>query len=743
MAEGYLTSSQAARILGVSRRAVLHAVAAGKLCPACRMPGGALRFASADVEHYAQWRTLERQKRVRARRVAGEPVRLRDAADAETRFHATVLGAVGQTVLAMDVDRAITYWNRAAEAMFGWEAAEVLGRGIAEVTQTSASAEDTARVMSVLARGETWSGELEVSRRDGTVFPALVTATPIVDPAGKLGGIVVISVDLTARRQADERLRQSEQDFRLLAENSSDLITRLTPDLVVIYASPSARQVLGFDPEELKGRPIREVIHEDDWDAVAQTAERALAQPVSESVAYRHLRADGTYVWVETTGRAKRDERTGQVLEIQADTRDISARKRAEDLLRDLAHERLGQARVAEALSEASAALAAVAEPASLHGSILGQMARVVPCSSAHVLAYRDGWAVVVGAHGEPHLPSGYRMGPLAGIEGFFPRSAEHARLLSETRDAAGWPSLPPWVGENELRSAIVVPLIVQGETYGCLLVGSTTPGVLGPREFQVVRAFSERIVQAVWNARLQQLEQDRTRATQYLDSLRSEFVAIVSHELRTPLAAVLGFAEVLEARWTQLTDAQRRLHVQRIVMAANRQQRLIDDILRMSALESESFAAVSREVPLLEVVSRAMDVVNASYPSQRIEADGPLDLAVAADPTHLEQVLVNLLDNAAKYSPEGSPIEVHWVRDGGMAVIRVYDHGPGIPEQGRGVLFSRFGRLPGSRARAGHVGMGLGLFLGRKYAEAMGGSLDLESSDESGSVFGLRLRLA
>ena len=105
-----------------------------------------------------------------------------------------------------------------------------------------------------------------------------------------------------------------------------------------------------------------------------------------------------------------------------------------------------------------------------------------------------------------------------------------------------------------------------------------------------------------------------------------------------------------------------------------------------------------------------------------------------------MEQVLVNLLDNAAKYSPEGSPVEVRWADEDGMIAVRVPDHGPGIPDEGRGVLFTRFRRVPGSRMRAGRVGTGLGLYLGRAYADAMGGRLDLESTGEDGSTFCLRL---
>ena len=114
--------------------------------------------------------------------------------------------------------------------------------------------------------------------------------------------------------------------------------------------------------------------------------------------------------------------------------------------------------------------------------------------------------------------------------------------------------------------------------------------------------------------------------------------------------------------------------------------------------------------------------------------------MELLADQSYLDQVLINILDNAAKYSLEGSPIEVRWAREDGQAIIRVRDHGPGIPAEGRDILFTRFGRVPGSRMRAGHVGTGLGLYLGRQYAQAMGGTLELESTASDGSTFCLRL---
>jgi two-component system sensor histidine kinase KdpD len=118
----------------------------------------------------------------------------------------------------------------------------------------------------------------------------------------------------------------------------------------------------------------------------------------------------------------------------------------------------------------------------------------------------------------------------------------------------------------------------------------------------------------------------------------------------------------------------------------------------------------------------------------------GPADVRVNADPDRALQILVNLLDNAAKYSAEGSPIAITWELELEMVVFRVHDEGAGIPDEARSQLFGRFGRIPGSRIRSGRVGTGLGLYLGRRLARSMGGDLDLEASSPSGSVFRLSL---
>ncbi|HVA90781.1 MAG TPA: ATP-binding protein, partial [Chloroflexota bacterium] len=232
-------------------------------------------------------------------------------------------------------------------------------------------------------------------------------------------------------------------------------------------------------------------------------------------------------------------------------------------------------------------------------------------------------------------------------------------------------------------------------------------------------------------------------RAAEALARLRSDFVSSVSHELRTPLTAIVGYAELLQSRWDVLSEEQRLEYISRIVTSANRQKRMVDDLLLLGRMELGDLHPKTDRILVARAVTRAVDEVRSSYSGQRIDLTGSEDLVACADLERTVQVLVNVIDNAAKYSPEGSPIAVAWAREGGEATVRVRDRGAGIPHLGREQLFSRFGRMSGSQTRAGRVGTGLGLHLGRQIAEAMGGTLDLEETGPAGSIFRLRLPLA
>jgi two-component system sensor histidine kinase KdpD len=182
---------------------------------------------------------------------------------------------------------------------------------------------------------------------------------------------------------------------------------------------------------------------------------------------------------------------------------------------------------------------------------------------------------------------------------------------------------------------------------------------------------------------------------------------------------------------------------MERIARAAQRQKRLVEDLLLVTVVDAGKLELKPSAIAPHAIVAGAVEEVQATYNGQIVAQHGRQGPLMIADPDRAHQILANLMDNAAKYSEEGQPLSVAWEIQANMIAIRISDRGPGISVESRKVLFTRFGRVQGSTARAGRSGTGLGLHLSRSLAEAMGGSLELESTGPGGSTFVLRLPAA
>lgn len=409
-----------------------------------------------------------------------------------------------------------------------------------------------------------------------------------------------------------------------------------------------------------------------------------------------------------------------------------------------LAEELEGRAREAEALAQVSIALTGALQPAEVYGLILRQAAASLAPDLAAIVLFRGQDAVLEAMLGEPSLPAGSVLHlPDPGRHAWLPTRPGPAAYIRDTAHHPGWYDLPPWVHAFAVRSLIAVPLVIDEAVLGCFVAAAFAPERFGARQVGLASAFADRAAMALRNARLHVAEQERARAAEELARMQNDFVESVSHELRTPLTSIIGYAEMLQAHWSAADERQRLDWVRKIVLSAGRQQRLVEDLLLISRIEAGALAPRIERVNVKDVASSAGAEVQGSYKGQRVDVAGPDHVAVLADPGRTLQVLTNLIDNAAKYSPEGSPIIVWWSVEDDWGVLRVVDRGPGIPAEARSQLFTRFGRVPGSRIRSGRVGTGLGLFLGRSLVQAMGGELDLESSSNEGSTFRLRLPLA
>jgi len=231
--------------------------------------------------------------------------------------------------------------------------------------------------------------------------------------------------------------------------------------------------------------------------------------------------------------------------------------------------------------------------------------------------------------------------------------------------------------------------------------------------------------VVAAEQARLAQAEQAVARRLQESERLKENLLAAVSHELRTPLAGVLGAIATLEQRGHLLSPELRGEFVAMASRQGKRLKELIEDLLLAATLEqipSERLPAPPVDASLL--ARQACESVRDADPAQVIVASLDGSLPVRAAPEAVLQVLTNLLDNAARHSPEAAAIRLEGRRHAGHALIAIQDAGPGVPLAERERIFERFIRLDDEGASRRGGGVGLGLYVARRLARAQGGDL-------------------
>lgn len=292
----------------------------------------------------------------------------------------------------------------------------------------------------------------------------------------------------------------------------------------------------------------------------------------------------------------------------------------------------------------------------------------------------------------------------------------------------------------------VLLPLRTRVETLGVLVLARAGEELPHDEEQLTLAAVANQLAVAVENARLVE-ELRHAEAQREMGRLRAELVSAVSHELRTPLGFITSYATTLLRSDAHVDDATRREFLEVIDQETRKLGRMIEELLDASRLQAGRLPVERVEVDVAELVERAAvkarAAVAAAGHTGALSTSLPAsDVVVAADPMRTEQVLLNLLDNAARYSNPAAPIDVTVRSEDGHAVISVSDRGDGIAEAEQLAVFEAFHRGEGPRRR-GVAGVGLGLAICRGIVEAQGGSIWVESALGEGSTFTFTLPLA
>ena len=288
-------------------------------------------------------------------------------------------------------------------------------------------------------------------------------------------------------------------------------------------------------------------------------------------------------------------------------------------------------------------------------------------------------------------------------------------------------------------RSAVVVSSVQENTGRVVLLVlrdGAANAGAQS--RVETLAAFAHNAALIVSNALLHEERAVALARQVDLNRQKSDFVAAVSHELRTPLAVMLGSVHTLERLDGRMTDEQRSQLFDMTVDQGARLQRLIDELLLVAAAEHSEVQLQCEPVEISDLYASIAAAAAASIGPDRLVCATNGTGRVVSDSSKIERILLNLVENAAKYAP-GRPIELQAARVGDEVRLSVVDHGPGIPECDRERVFERFVQLDQSSTRR-QGGTGLGLHLCRQLAELVDGRMSLDETPGGGCTFALTI---
>lgn len=283
--------------------------------------------------------------------------------------------------------------------------------------------------------------------------------------------------------------------------------------------------------------------------------------------------------------------------------------------------------------------------------------------------------------------------------------------------------------------SLLLIPIYLGERRLGMLRVVSDIPNSFDEEDAAILKGVADQLAVAIENNRLIR-ETAETTALRETNRLKDEFVSMVSHELRTPLASVKGYSRTLLAENADWDDQTRREFLQIIADESDKLQDLVENLLEMSRIEAGRLPIAPEPVLLKPFVKEVVERVGNQYPDTDFKCHIPHGLPVVeADPRRLEQVLVNLLQNAAKYSGSKA-VWVGATYDGGKEVtLCVQDNGIGIAPEHVPHLFDKFYRAQWNQADSGS-GTGLGLAIARALIDAQGGRIWVESKVGEGTSF-------
>jgi PAS domain S-box-containing protein len=664
---------------------------------------------------------LELRRRTRElARVQADRDRLMKAGDElreDERNYREMVEHANSIILRWTRDGRVSFLNEFGQKFFGYSAAEILGRHVVGtiVPESESTGRDLRPLMDqITADPKAFEQNVnENVRRNGERVWVAWTNKTVLDKQGRVDEVLSIGQDITERKRVAEALRQSEEQFRLIMENLADLVAVLDLNGRRLYNSPSYGHILGA-PEGLVGTSSFEQVHPEDRARVQRAFQETVRTGIGQRLEYRMVDQNGLERHIESQGSVIRDDR-GQVSKVVVVSRDVTGRKQAE-----------------AALQESEIRYRFLFE----HNPI---PMLIYERGTLQMLAVNEAFVRHYGYSPEEALA--------LRLTDLYPEE-EKTKIAELITRLHGHADVGEWRHRKRDGSFITIvvsshDLLYKGRNARVAVMTDISERKRVEEELRATQAgLEERVL-----VRTTELAEAKDRA-ESADRLKSAFLATMSHELRTPLNSIIGFTGIMLQGLAGPLNAEQAKQLGMVQGSARHLLALINDVLDISKIEAGQLEIHAEQFDLRSSLEKVAALVKPLAEKKglalRLVLSPDVDQAVS-DRLRVEQVLLNLLNNAVKFTERGEvTLEVRLIEGytspnqgtpQPAARLCVTDTGIGIKLEDMEKIFHPFRQIDSGLTRQ-HEGTGLGLTICRHLADLLGGEISAKSAWGEGSVF-------